>query len=66
MSKRQSQQMVTTINDDPKIILERLGLGGHYEAHYEALRGWQIATVHEGRNHLIDCVEEQGKVFIYQ
>lgn len=56
----------TNLNDDPKKILEDLDIGGHFEAHYDALRGWQIATVYKGKSYLVDCVEDKSKVFIYQ
>jgi hypothetical protein len=66
MKDKQTVDMVTSIDHDPAEILSKISLGGSFQAHYDAIRGWQIATVYKGKNYLVDCVEEQSKVLIYQ
>tara|TARA_R110002012_G_scaffold51408_5_gene132967 strand:- start:4787 stop:4984 length:198 start_codon:yes stop_codon:yes gene_type:complete len=63
---KQSIAMATGLNDAPEDILKKISLGGNCQAYYDAMRGWQIATVFNGKNYLVDCVEEQSKVLIYQ
>jgi hypothetical protein len=66
--KKQTVIYKTRLGDDPRDIIERLELtvADGWVAHYDALRGWQIAAV-DGRGTIyIDCDQQSGRIHIWR
>lgn len=58
-------QFPTAITDDPARILRAIGIEPyHHTAHFDPVRGWQIAAVDQTGNIYIDCDERNGVIHI--
>lgn len=63
--RRDTWVFPTSISDDPEKILEILGYDTHHHtAHFDAVRGWQIAAVDRDGNLYLDCDEQHGVIHI--
>lgn len=59
------------MSDTPQKIVQHIEktlscrLGDDNTSYYDAIRGWQIAGVWKNKNYLVDCHEDQNKIYIY-